>query len=910
MEATIPLTPYGLPHPTLRPGQAETIEWLFALPGTVAVVNAPTGCHRAGQGILLANGDIKPVESVEVGDVLMGPDSRARYVERLIRGVGQMYIVQPVKGESFVVNEDHVLTLVRTCQGSPEELLRKRLRDRSGELVDVTVREWLGWSKAQKHIHKLIRVAVDFAPADDLPIDPHFLGVLLGDGQMKTGKLNVTTPEPELVTEINAVAAERQLDVRSYQQTRWDGSVNLASTYAITNSSRKPHSMSQALRQLGLWGTASATKFIPAVYKTASRADRLALLAGLLDTDGYLGSNCFDFISKSPRLAADIAFVARSVGLAAYVTECEKTDQFGQGGIYHRVGISGHVDMIPCRVPRKQGHPRQQVKDVLRTGFTVQPLGLEPFYGFTLDGDGRYLLDNFTVTHNSGKTSFAAAMASRKRVLALVKTKNLQSENYGGSYEFDVLYGRSNYDCPHPEALQGATAAECMYAGAMWECEFADYCEYLQTRNLVSKSYRASLNYSYWLAAKWPKDKLAASHGYLFCDEAHQLSDVVLDYTSIVVTMAERINWDLPPFPVIRGRATPAEIENAIDWLSDAFSSMTRAIAAIDPKGAATDDELLEKQADAGAVKLPDAQMRKLRKAKALRAKISAVVEALDENAAHWYLRSGPGTRDVGGMREPAFVARPLTARYHFPRYFLHDDWKTVMMSATIGDPQTFAQELGLGDGWVYRDIPNAWAPETRPVRVLAAPAMGQKNRDDVAAQDEHARVIAEAVLDCPHDWSGFIHVTRKTEAVALAARLGRRGLGGRLWTPNPEDGTEKTQAAWAATKQRTRGAIAVTWNMWEGIDGREEKICIVAKTPFPSLGDDYEHERMAFDGAMYLQRTAWQMEQGLGRSRRGNAGDYDTPDERRGLVAIADGNYTRVKKYLSAGLQAALVVD
>lgn len=509
----------------------------------------------------------------------------------------------------------------------------------------------------------------------------------------------------------------------------------------------------------------------------------------------------------------------------------------------------------------------------------------------------------------SGKTSFAAAMASRKRVLALVKTKSLQTENYGGSYEFDVLYGRSNYDCAHPEALQGSTAAECLYAAAMHECEYASQCGYLHTRNLVSSSYRASLNYAYWLAAKWPAAKLAASHGYLFLDEAHQLSDVVLDYTSIIVTMADRLTWDLPAFPIIRGRATLAELHAARGWLVDASLCMAAAIRAIAPTAATDDDEQLDASATGTATQLPEAQMRKLRKAKALHSKLQAVGEALEGNATHWYLRSGPATREVAGTREPAFVARPLTARYHFPRYFLNEDWKTVMMSATIGDPQTFATELGLPDGWAYRDIPNAWAPEARPVRVLASPAMGYATRENEGVLNEQARVMAEAINSCPRDWYGIIHVTRKTEAVALANRLARQGVSAhRLWTPNPQHGTEQMLADWKRTKRQTRGALAVSWAWHEGYDGTDEKICIAAKVPFPSLGDEYERERMQFDGTMFLQRTAWTLEQMLGRSRRGRAEDYDTAGERRGLVAIADGNYRRVQKYLSAGLQAALV--
>lgn len=512
----------------------------------------------------------------------------------------------------------------------------------------------------------------------------------------------------------------------------------------------------------------------------------------------------------------------------------------------------------------------------------------------------------------SGKTSFAAGVASAKRVISLVKTKNLQAVNYGGSYDFDVLFGRSNYDCVHPDASSYATAAECLYTGAMYDCEYADQCPYLQAKGLASTSQRASLNYSYWLAAGWPAEKIGKAEGYVFCDEAHQLSDVVLDHTSITVTMAERIEWDLPAFPILRGRPSATDVETCCDWLGDALGELTHAARLLAPQGADGDEEE-RGEGEPKAEQLPEPVMRKLRKLRSLIAKVGAVLEALESNANDWFIRSGPNARNTITGVEPAFIARPLTARYHFPRYFLSSFWRTVMMSATIGDPQTFGQELGLGAlgvDWQYTDIPNAWAPELRPVQVLRAPAMSYATRNDEKALNEQARVIADAVLACPRDWSGFIHVTRKTEAVALAGRIAAHGVPAwRLWTPNPTQGTEHTARDWAREKKRTVGALAVTWSAWEGIDGLDEKICIVAKAPFPSLGDDYERERMAYSNAMFLQRTAWQMEQGLGRTRRGRAIDYDTNGQRNGLVAIADGNYVKVQKYLSAGLRAALVM-
>jgi superfamily II DNA or RNA helicase len=139
-------------------------------------------------------------------------------------------------------------------------------------------------------------------------------------------------------------------------------------------------------------------------------------LAGLLDTDGHLHHNGFEYISKSEHLAEGVAFIARSLGLAAY-----QSSKIIHGVTYYRVYISGDCSVVPTRIPRKQANIRAQKKDVLRTGFTCHPTGtIEPFYGFTLDRDGRYLLDDFTVTHNSGKTITFAEIARRLGLTTLI----------------------------------------------------------------------------------------------------------------------------------------------------------------------------------------------------------------------------------------------------------------------------------------------------------------------------------------------------------------------------------------------------------------------------------------------------------------------------------------------------------
>ena len=71
----------------------------------------------------------------------MGPDSQPRRVLELRRGRDQMVEIRPLKGDPFVVNLGHILTLVRTSDGIPA-----RCRNRDGELIDISVADWLASS--------------------------------------------------------------------------------------------------------------------------------------------------------------------------------------------------------------------------------------------------------------------------------------------------------------------------------------------------------------------------------------------------------------------------------------------------------------------------------------------------------------------------------------------------------------------------------------------------------------------------------------------------------------------------------------------------------------------------------------------------------------------------------------------
>jgi len=347
-------------------------------------------CFQPDTPILMFDGSVKAVQDVAVGDLLMGPDSRPRRVLSTTRGRGEMYRVTPTKGAPYTVNADHILTL---RMSGKQRAYRQANKD---GIINITVRDYLTQSPCFKQRMMGYRTGVDF-PDRPVPLDPYFLGVWLGDGSEKVPA--VTTTDEAIARHAGETAARHGLRVRRAEKS---GRPNRVDTYSLTagNQGRTLNPVLDALRGLGVL----ADKHIPLLYRANSRQVRLQVLAGIVDTDGCIAGNDYNIIQRRKRLADDIAFLARSLGLAAYIYPCEKFSTvrgMPVTGSYYRVHISGDTDMIPVRLHQKQTPPRKQRKNVLNTGIRVEPVGQGDYYGFAVDDDHRFLLGDFTVVHNS-----------------------------------------------------------------------------------------------------------------------------------------------------------------------------------------------------------------------------------------------------------------------------------------------------------------------------------------------------------------------------------------------------------------------------------------------------------------------------------------------------------------------------
>ena len=354
-------------------------------------------CHRKGTKILMKDGSLRNIEDILEGDMVMGPNSLSREVLSLARGRDSMYEIVPVKGEPFVVNKNHILSLKRTNKGRLNSHRKSGGSEDSqaGNIINISLENYIAKSDTFKRLHKLWRTGVEFQDKKVL-LDPYFIGLWLGDGHKHTTA--VTTKDPEIVDYLYQFSEGYGLSIFINQNKN-----KTCPSYVISGQRIRQNTVQKKLLKYNL----IRNKHIPDDYKINSREVRLKVLAGLIDSDGSLCRSSMEFSNKNKRLCEDVLFLCRSLGFAAYLKE-RMTSCLGTDFKSYRVSISGDLEQIPVLLKRKKAGKRKQKKNVLVTGFSVKRLGIEKYYGFTLEKDGLYLLDDFTVTHNSFKTSIIA----------------------------------------------------------------------------------------------------------------------------------------------------------------------------------------------------------------------------------------------------------------------------------------------------------------------------------------------------------------------------------------------------------------------------------------------------------------------------------------------------------------------
>jgi pre-mRNA-processing factor 8 len=173
------------------------------------------------------------------------------------------------------------------------------------------------------------------------------------------------------------------------------------------------NTLQKALFQLGVatrsTGAENDMKHIPSIYMRNSRAVRLAVLAGLLDSDGWYvhSENMFGFVQNenwNKKLFWDTVALARSLGFSV----CTKHEMRWNPAKtkllpYLLAHIFGNLSEVPCLLMRKKAAERHTPQS---HSFAIKSIALEPnsmgWAGFRVDQDQLYLRHDYLVLHNSG----------------------------------------------------------------------------------------------------------------------------------------------------------------------------------------------------------------------------------------------------------------------------------------------------------------------------------------------------------------------------------------------------------------------------------------------------------------------------------------------------------------------------
>lgn len=338
------------------------------------------GCHIEGTQVLLYNGKLKKVEELTTQDILMGDDGTPRHILECHCGYDDMYKITLANGDYHIVNKNHLL-YYKKCNWQYKAGYR---------IKEITqpIKEFIQIPKTNKGYY--IPKAVIKFPYKNVPIDPYFLGLWLGDGD--SYRLSIANEDIEVLSWLSSNYRGKIQDLKQSETCK--------NFYMPTKENAGHYA---AFKSLNLF----KNKHVPEDYRVNSPKVQLALIAGLIDTDGTLNKKktIFEITQRWDRkhILEDVKFMCECNGLKCHLTTRIAAGK-KPGVLHYRLRITGDISIIPTKILRKQGklHQGYRTRNNWQDyTFKVEPYGIGKYYGFMVDGNHRFVLGDLTVTHNS-----------------------------------------------------------------------------------------------------------------------------------------------------------------------------------------------------------------------------------------------------------------------------------------------------------------------------------------------------------------------------------------------------------------------------------------------------------------------------------------------------------------------------
>lgn len=319
-----------------------------------------SGCHSKDTEILMYDGTIKKIQDIKLEDKIMGDNCKSRNVKALFNGIDDMYQIYTKHNEfNFIVNSQHKLALINTFKTQMYE-------DKNEINENVITVKWYKY-------------------LDDIPIE---MKSQFYTHNMAYEFLNKQIKENENFIEygdIISITAEDYCTLKDNIKNDFKLYSNKIVFTTETNQSYDVEPYEYAYR--------NDIKKTPFKYRLGTLHDRYEFVAGLIDKYGSVNMDECCYIINGNIENNNINFIIKSLGLYYCKNEDDNYVIYGNG--IENI-ILRNVEMIKNNI---------HAKVLPAYNFYCKKINKDNYYGFELDGNHRYIMENCIVTYNSNGKS-------------------------------------------------------------------------------------------------------------------------------------------------------------------------------------------------------------------------------------------------------------------------------------------------------------------------------------------------------------------------------------------------------------------------------------------------------------------------------------------------------------------------
>jgi hypothetical protein len=405
------------------------------------------GCLAKGTKVLMFDGTTKNIEDVVVGDLLIGKDGTFRTVLETHNGVDQLYKIQH-KNNSFddlIVNSKHRVSIKKRIYVNGKYVNKVRQKGTNKiEYTNLTIKELLNSqhkpSFTNNHYRYKPTKPILFSETKTPKIDCYYFGLWLADGRSNCTSIKIT--DSVLWNYLKDFAKTNNINYRETIIKKENNRKEAREIYYKDLNLRTQFKNYDLIYKEGR----IPKKQIPLDFLQSSVENRLALLAGIIDGDGNFDKDRLHLcitVGVDKELGEQYLTLIRSLGFSASLTSRNRKNW----NTCYTVRLNGDLSKIPLKLKRKIVQKIKHRIDLNSSSFKITDAGIGEYYGLLVDKDHEYLLSDFSIDHNSGKSFWGAALIAHNFL-------------FDGSHDYDEYLRLKKLETPMvSQTLVGAIQA-------------------------------------------------------------------------------------------------------------------------------------------------------------------------------------------------------------------------------------------------------------------------------------------------------------------------------------------------------------------------------------------------------------------------------------------------------------------